>query len=225
MNAIPTVIVCPVSEEFGKGAESLCTTNSEGDLRSPEEFGKSYALYDKVRQWFFQKVSSLWQGAESICTDGQSPKQQETTPEEIWKKIFPLSIHAEHRSNFQPTLQCISLAESRNITNRGTMFTSIDHEYCETWRFSPRSNVESLIMHSKSCAKCGNYKFSCTIDNYGECEPPEPSTLPIYEILPCGRKRFRQDHKYQITSTRTKCMCPHVKKNIRGLKNRCDLKY
>ena len=24
----------------GKGAESLCTTNSEGDLRSPEEFGR-----------------------------------------------------------------------------------------------------------------------------------------------------------------------------------------
>ena len=23
---------------YGKGAESLCTTNSEGDLRSPEEF-------------------------------------------------------------------------------------------------------------------------------------------------------------------------------------------
>ena len=28
-----------IAEDFGKGAESPCTTNSEDDLRSPEELG------------------------------------------------------------------------------------------------------------------------------------------------------------------------------------------
>jgi ribonucleotide reductase alpha subunit len=46
-------------EEFGMGAESLCTTNSEGDLRSPEEFDAEISDIHRISKISWEKTTTL----------------------------------------------------------------------------------------------------------------------------------------------------------------------